>query len=625
MRQDHVSTLAVMKPLEKSRVRKRFFIWATVIVVAAIGAPPAWAGEWQFDGVSRIVAIADIHGAYGPMVDALQSAGVIDAELAWTAEDAHLVIVGDILDRGPGSRKAMDLLMRLEDEAAAAAGKVHVLIGNHEAMNLVGDLRYVSTAEYAAFAAEELAEDRENWFAAYAKQRAAADQNPEALRVVFNQKFPRGFFAHRRAFGSKGKYGEWLLSKPAVIVVNGTAFVHGGLSPMIANIGLEGVNGRLLGEMTEYVRRLEDLYAAGALLPTDGFHDHPAMLSKFRPAMRENTDVLKAIEIVATLNDSELHSLEGPLWYRGNVACSELIEVDKLARSMQAIGARRVVIGHTPTPGRRVLERLDGQIIEIDTGMLNDYYGGSANALIIDASGVSVVNQNSDEILAPEPHPRSVGTRPGGKLTFEQIEDLLASGEVVSRDSDAAGRDIVTVSDGTHTLQAFFSKRPARDFYPNVAAYRLDKLLKLDMVPVAVRREIDGVDGSLQFNPKNWIDEFKRREEGSGAAAWCPLNEQWNAMVVFDVLLYNEDRGGGDILYNLDLWQLMLVGHDDAFSSRKGVPPRLKPIPFAVGQGWKDAMSSLTEEALQQNLGDVLDQKRQQALIARAAELAKRK
>lgn len=620
-----MSTLAATMPSEIACVRKRFFIWATLVVATAIVALPAWAGQWQFDGVSRIVAIADIHGAYGPMVKALQSAGVIDADLVWTGNDTHLVIVGDILDRGPESRRAMDLLMRLEEEAAAAAGKVHVLIGNHEAMNLIGDLRYVSSAEYSAFAEEELAEDRARWFAAYTKQRASADQSIEALRVVFNQKYPSGFFAHRRAFGSKGKYGEWLLSKPAVIVVNGTAFVHGGLSPMIANIGLKGVNGRLLGEMTDYVRQLEVLYSAGALLPTDSFHDHPAMLSKFRPALRENTDVLKSIEKVATLNDSELHSMQGPLWYRGNVACSELIEVDKLAGSLQAIDANRVVIGHTPTPGRRVLERLDGQIIEIDTGMLNDYYGGSANALIIDASGVSVVNQDSDEVLTPEPHPRNVGARPGGKLTFEQIEELLASGEVVSRSSDEADRDIVTVSDGTRTLQSFFSKRSARDYYPGVAAYRLDKLLNLEMVPVAVRREIDGVDGSLQFNPKNWIDEVKRSEEGSGGSAWCDLNEQWNAMVVFDALVYNEDRSGRDILYNLDLWQLMLVGNDNAFSTRKGVPLRLKRVPFKVGQGWKDAMSSLTEEMLRQDLGEVLGEKRVRALATRAQELAKRK
>ena len=204
----------------------------------------------------------------------------------------------------------------------------------------------------------------------------------------------------------------------------------------------------------------------------------------------------------------------------------------------------------------------------------------------------------------------------------KQIEELLAGGEMITRSSDQSGRDIVTVSDGTNTIESVFAKRSGRDFYPNVAAYRLDRLLNLDMVPVTVRRELDGVDGSLRFNPKNWIDEIERQEKGSGGSAWCPLPEQWNAMTVFDVLVYNEGRQGANILYSLDFWQLMLVAYGDAFSTRKGVPARLKNVPYDVGQGWKDALSSLTEDALQQSLGDVIGEKRVRALIARAEALA---
>jgi len=591
------------------------------IALVLVCAVPSNAAEWRFEGVDRVVAISDIHGAYGPMVEALQRAQVIDDELGWVARDAHLVIVGDFLDRGPDSRNVMDVLMQLEAEAAAAGGKVHVLAGNHEVMNLVGDLRYVSSAEYAAFADEELPEDRERWFAAYSQRRASGGESPEALRAIFDQRYPPGFFAHRRAFSSNGKYGKWLLSKPVVVVVNQTAFVHGGLSPMVGQIGLDGVNGRLHGEMVEYVRQLEFLYEAGVLLPTDGFHDHPAILSRFMPPLDTKADVLKAMDVVKTLNDSKLHALDGPLWYRGNVVCSELVEVDKLAGTLQAIDATRVVIGHTPTPGRRVLERLDGQIIEIDTGMLNAYYGGSANALVIDQNVISVINQGSAEVLAPMPHPRSVGSRPGGSLTFTEIESILKKGELVSRIKDGSGRDIVTVREGERTLEAVFAKRSAKNFYPEVAAYRLDKLLNLEMVPVTVRRELDGVDGSLQFNPKNWINEFTRQESGRGGSAWCPLTEQWNAMFVFDVLTHNEGRYGKSILYDLDFWQLMLVGHNDAFSTRKGVPARLKSVPYSVGQGWKDALSALTEEKLQHDLGDVLDRKRVRAMLARGEAL----
>ena len=64
----------------------------------------------------------------------------------WAAGRAHVVSLGDLLDRGADSRKVMDLLMRLQGEAAAAGGQLHVVLGNHEAMNLLGDLRYVVPA-----------------------------------------------------------------------------------------------------------------------------------------------------------------------------------------------------------------------------------------------------------------------------------------------------------------------------------------------------------------------------------------------------------------------------------------------------------------------------------------------
>ena len=598
-----------------------FLVW---VLVAQLSLTAAEAGEWSFSDVDRIVAMADIHGAYEPLVAGLRQAGVLDDQLSWSAARTHLVIVGDILDRGPRSRDAMDLLMRLESEAAAAGGKVHVLIGNHEAMNLIGDMRYVSAAEYAAFADDESTEERERWFEVYTKKRSNGDESPEALRTIFSQKYPAGYFAHRRAFSTSGKYGEWLLSKPVLVVINGTAFVHGGLSPMIAEIGLDGTNGRLRDEMSEYVRQLEVLFDAGVLLPTDNFHDHPELLNAHLPALDTGQDVLDAMKVVKTLNTSNLHSLQGPLWYRGNVVCSELIEEDKLVATLEAIGATRVVIGHTPTPGRSVLERIDGRIIEIDTGMLNNYYGGKASVLVVEGDRVAVITEQDATPTAPLQHPREVGVRPGGSLSAQAIERLLANGEVVSESEDEQGRKLVTISDGKRTIEAYFAKRGGRDFYPEAAAYRLDLLLELDMVPVAVRREVDGVDGTLQFRPKNWIDEMERSRDGRGGGAWCSLDEQWNAMFVFDVLMRNPGRNGSNLLYNLDMWQLMLIDHGRAFIAKKGMPSRLESVPFVVGQAWKDALAALTDDVLQEQLGDVLDKKRLRALAERRDELIAR-
>lgn len=590
-----------------------------IVLIAVLLPAIVLADGWRFDDASRVIAISDVHGAYDPMIRTLGNADVIDANRDWAAGDAHLVIVGDLLDRGPDSRAAMDLLMRLEEQALAAGGRVHVLIGNHEVMNLVGDLRYVSREEYAAFADDETAAERDRWFEAFADRHPGVDDL--TLRAEFDESFPTGFFAHRRAFAPDGHYGAWLLEKPLLVVINETAFVHGGLSPMIAGYGLGGVNTKLREDLGGYVEALATLIDAEVLLPMDNFYEHERLLTAWLPEPGADKAVLEAAKRLPKLAASDIHSPDGPLWYRGNVACSPLVEQDRLDRTLTAIGAGRVVIGHTPTLDRHVLERLDGRVVEIDTGMLSGYYGGRGHALLIEGEELAVVSEDSDERFAPEQHPREVGARPGGFIPAEALETLLETGEIVGERKDEQGRRIVTVSDGARSVEALFAKREARGFYPDVAAYRLDRLLKLDLVAVAVLREVDGDDGSLQFLPARYTDEAARSAAGRGGGANCPLREQWSAMYTFDVLIYNEGRSQQRMLYSPDNWQLVLVDHEDAFGKRSGRPRYLEAIEIELGDAWVKALESLDSETLEAALGDVVDRRRLNALLERRDEL----
>lgn len=581
------------------------------------------ASEWQFNNVDRIVAISDIHGAYGAMLRTLQNANVISDDRSWSGGKTHLVIVGDILDRGPNSRDAMDLLIRIEGEALAAGGRVHVLIGNHEAMNLYGDLRYVARAEYAAFAEEETADERDRWFDAYATRSGTSDDEKAALRVAFDSKFPPGYFAHRRAFSLAGEYGQWLTGKPVIIVINGTAFVHGGVSPMIGERGLEGVNGTLMQELRDYMSAIQLLIDAGELLPTDNHKTYYQVLGRFMPGLDTSKEVVTAVADVIKLGESDLHAFDGPLWYRGSANCSRLTEEDGLLVSLRAIDAERVVIGHTPTPIRRILQRMDGRIFEVDTGMLNYYYKGHGNALIIKGDNVVTISEESAELVPVAEHPRRVGARPGGLLNVDDLEHLLRTGDVLAVREMDAGRHVVSISDGERTVEALFAKRNRRGFYADVAAYKLDRLLDLNMVPVAVKREIKGKDGSVQFLPYNWQDEKQRGKGGGGGAAQCGLEKQWATMYVFDALIYNEGRSLQRMLYSPDKWQLILVGHDRAFSTKRGKPRHLQSLRLDIGNAWTAALASLTEEVLEQKLGDVLDKRQRRALLARRDKLIK--
>jgi hypothetical protein len=252
--------------------------------------------------------------------------------------------------------------------------------------------------------------------------------------------------------------------------------------------------------------------------------------------------------------------------------------------------------------------------------MLNFYYEGSGNALILDGDTVSVVNQAGTDPYSPIEHPRGVGARPDN-MSPEALQHLLENGEILSQQEDPAGRSIVKVNDGHNTVSAIFEKRSARGVYPDVAAYRLDRLLELDMVPVTVLREVGGVNGSLQYLANKFYDESQRSASGQGGGAACPLMDQWGAMYVFDVLIYNEGRSMQRMVYDARTWRLMLIEHELAFARRKGRPRHLKDAPIEISDGWRHALAGLTDEVLAENFGDVLDKRRLKALGVRRNEL----
>lgn len=600
-------------------MRQIAILAALFAVQCAFAAGPVFAAADRIDDVERVVAISDIHGAYDAMVATLTNAKILGEQQQWVGGESQLVIVGDILDRGPRSRDAMDLLMRLEAEASAAGGRVHVLIGNHEAMILTGDMRYVSKQEYAAFADEAEVADRERWYALFAERNGTDN---DALRTTFEKKFPPGYFAMRRAFRPDGQYGRWLLSKKPMVVLNRTVYVHGGLSPLVTELGLEATNAALQSELADYAAVLASLMDDAILLPTDSHYDYESILRNHAPALDATADQLQTIKDGIRLSNSALLSVDGPLWYRNHVECPRMVEEHRLEAALASVAADRVVIGHTPTPAREVQQRFGGRVVQIDTGMLNFYYKGIGHALIIEGDSMTVVDQNGALTSDVASQARDVGDRPG-RLGAEALASLLRSGEILStvESDDGQKRTLVKVSDGTATVTALFMKPQRRGFYPNVAAYRLDRLLELDMVPVSVIRELDGKSGSLQFLPDNQIDEAERVAGGKGGGAWCSIEDQWPEMYVFDVLIYNEGRSQHRMLYDTSSWRLMLSEHERAFSTKKGRPAHLRNASIVVHDGWRDGLKMLTDEALQTTLSDVLDKRRIAALQQRRDDL----
>ena len=203
-------------------------------------------------------------------------------------------------------------------------------------------------------------------------------------------------------------------------------------------------------------------------------------------------------------------------------------------------------------------------------------------------------------------------------INDEAMVDILVNGNISQISSGETAWRLVQVTTEEHSVFAYFREQAAEThFAPELAAYKLDRMLKLGMVPVTVRREITGLQGSLQFVPADTMTERERVATGNGTRASCSLGKQAGAMYVFDALINNTARTPSSMLYSSDDWLLLLVDHERSFGTKTGRPAYLGEVELVVGDQWRSALSDLDDKALRAMLGDVLDDDRLAALAAR--------
>jgi hypothetical protein len=321
-------------------------------VLALVGTlAPA---EESWGKVERIVAIGDVHGDYDQLVTVLRDALLVDAQLAWRGGRTHLVQTGDRIDRGPGSRKVMDLFMRLEKEAKKAGGFVHPLLGNHEAMNVLGDFRYVTPEEFAAFLSPDSKRLQDGLYARYVEdlQSEKKAKPTEEETAKWQQGHPLGYAEYRLALSPKGDYGSWLVRQNAVIRIGDTLFLHGGLSQKYGDFSLADINERVRQE-------LHDGDPKAALMSRDP---------------------------------------DGPLWFRGLAQGDPALGHD-LDEVLRRTGCKRMVIGHTPTEGL-VMPRYGSRVVQIDVGLAK-VFGGPPAALVLE-DGVPFALHRGHRIALPQ-------------------------------------------------------------------------------------------------------------------------------------------------------------------------------------------------------------------------------
>ncbi len=342
---------------------------------------------------ARLLAVGDIHGDYKTFHRLLRNAKIIDAEDRWAAGKRHLVQTGDVVDRGPDSRLAVDLLRRLESEARTAGGRVVVLLGNHEAWVALGYLEYVSPGEIGAFAKDETAELRSR------RREAILSMLREPSPLVrssfhrdlarrlnertIDRLYPRGFYAFVEAFSPNGSYGKWVRARPIAHREENVLFVHAGLSPPYAAVSIDELNRRArdrFREVDQAVAALEKLDVYRRELGWFALLDFIALERRAGSVHEKLRPHFLAIERATR---SVLFANDGPLMYRGLAEGLEQRLTPHVDRLLEFHRSAAVVIGHTQPPSKRIAARFAQRVILIDTGMNQTYYRGTPSVLAV--------------------------------------------------------------------------------------------------------------------------------------------------------------------------------------------------------------------------------------------------
>ena len=616
-----------------------FTVRICALVLSLMLSVAVHAADYDIRTSARVVAFGDVHGAYEDWTALLRETGVVDAQLNWSGGNTHLVSLGDLIDRGPGSRQVVELLMRLEQQAEKAGGAVHMVLGNHEVMVMTGDLRYVSQQEFAAFAKDENAAERNELYAQYRRYNTGGDD--ATVRASFDQQYPPGFLALRQAYSSKGALGSWLLRQPFVIKVNDKVYMHGGIAAEATQESLKSLNTKLTGELTTFVQSMEVLREAGVMPWHVDYHRRleflNARVEEFVAANpKERAPWFAQVQQVFEAQEAFVFSEDSPNWYRGTAFCHPYSESFNTERFLKRVGASQLVMGHSPTKGD-VQERMEGLAIRLDTGMLKSVYKGRASALISEGNKHYVHYLGSNERARPVPETTSLSKKLSG-MNDAELEDFMRTAPIVNvedldtgitkpkrvtQERDGIVNDAVFKYEDTNPGMENFSKYFSRKYDDSdryiydVAAYKLDRMLGWEMVPAAVLGEVQGDKGALSDWVTNAINERDRLEQDLPFNGYCGQWEQYRLRFVFDILIHNDDRNLTNILWTKDDYLMKFIDHSLAFRSTKRRPKQYKKVTLEVSDLLRSKLKRLNKENLTAELGSYLHPKQIEAIISR--------
>lgn len=171
-----------------------------------------------YEPQDKIFVTSDIEGNFNTFYSLLLGNKVMDKDYNWIYGDGHLVICGDMFDRGTEVLPSLWLLYKLEQQAKNKGGAVHFILGNHDVMNLSFEIRYV----------------KEKYKALARLVSGIPNNDQEAYAFLMS---------------NANELVQWIRTKNAIEKIGDNLFLHGGISEEMMNTGLS------INEINEIIRK----------------------------------------------------------------------------------------------------------------------------------------------------------------------------------------------------------------------------------------------------------------------------------------------------------------------------------------------------------------------------------
>ncbi len=411
----------------------------------------------------------------------------------------------------------------------------------------------------------------------------------------------------------------FISASPFVLQLGDWAFAYGGISGKYENESVQELNQRIGIEITGYPRRVLELRSDGLLLSGES-------ITQAEERLQRSAFKGKQKKQLAEVGEMMVASGRAPHQYRGSAICHPYAESFNVERFLKRTGARHLVVSTNDRKG--MLRRMDGMVYAIgltqspDVLLLRNDVAQRASGKSFDPDRRLISEQLSE--MSDSEVERFL--RKGEILRVEEIGTGITNPLRITQQLDGITQDsvfkYVDSSPGLESKTRYAKRSEDSDRYIyEVVAYKLDRLLDLQMIPVAVQAEVNDKPGVLQDWITGAINERDRGESGQPFESACPQYEQYRLRFVFDLLIHNEDRNLTNILWDKEEYRLLFIDHTRAFRVTENRPDMYRSVELRVSDLLRKKLMSLSKANLSQTLAPYLHPRQIEAILIRRDQI----